>query len=71
MEPATQSGTAMQTSSVLRVFLVIRLGTRGDYRSAEGGVKANAQANAQANGQVNPHANGANWRAACRCATLA
>ena len=54
-EPATHSGTAMQMSSVLRVLFVIRLGTRGDYLSAEGGVKAN----------------GANWRAVWRCATLA
>ena len=40
MELATQSEAAMQMSSVLRVFFVVRTDTRGDYRSAEGGVKA-------------------------------
>ena len=34
-EPS-QRRTAMQTSGVFRLFFVICLGTRGDYRSAEG-----------------------------------
>ena len=52
----------MQMSSVLRVFLVIRLGTRGDYRSAEVGVKANDADDADAAVGIPGHALSINTR---------